>query len=276
MSYQLQLPPAGTQVGSTTLSAAITTKTQAQIQVATTSITVGPYTSITAANPQWALIIDGEILEVVAPLPTTAGFLNVVRGRAGTAAALHGKGATVWAAPINNLPPVEPVLTGDPPRYIHYYTANGGFIAYASLGTSSTVVAGTLYICSLDLPQNFVATGLANLNGTTATTDKSLLALYDAAGNLIISSSLAGATVATANTYQQHAFVPGPCFLPVGKYYVVYQQNGTTATPMLIPSGYGYDGLTTATATGTFGTLPASITVPTTFTTVYGPWAYLY
>ncbi len=276
MSYQFQVPPAGTLMGKTTLAAAITTRNQTQIQFTTTSITVGPYTTVTATNPQWALIIDGEIMEVVNPTPTTAGFLNVTRGQAGTAAQLHGKGAIVWAAPINQVPNVDPMLTGAPPPFIQYYTANGGFVAYASLGTSSTVVAGTLYTASIDLPRNFVATGLANLNGTTATTDKSLLALYDEAGNFIAASALAGATVSSANTYQTHAFSPGPIFVPVGKYYIVYQQNGTTATPMLIPSGYGFDGITTTSSTGTFGVLPASITVPSTFTTVTGAWAYIY
>lgn len=275
--YQIKIPPPGTAVGKTTLAAAITSTQQTLIQLTTTTITVGPYTTVTATNPEWGLIIDGEVMAVISPIPSTANFLNVARGRSGTSATLHGVGATVWAAPMQNLPAVNPVLTGEPPRQLRYYSPLNVGNNFAVLGTSSTVAANNYYFTAIDIPNSFVATGLANLNGTTAGTSNSCMAIYDPAGNLVAQTNQV--TVATANAYQNHAF-PNTILLTTGRYFVAYQQNGTTATPMLMTGGVGLEYIACNNANNNstlgFNNFLPSITVPTVFNNNTGPWVYVY
>lgn len=66
-------------------------------------------------------------------------------------------------------------------------------------------------------------------NGTTATTDSADVAVYNEAGTtrLVAAGSTA---IATANVVQEVDVTD--TLLPPGRYWVVYNQNGTTATPM--------------------------------------------
>ena len=266
-------PAAGTLVGKTTLAAAITSANQTAVNLTTLSITVGSLTTVTARNPQWGIMVDGEIMELTSLGASTTVY--VTRGACGTAAVPHGNGATVWAAPLEYLPAINPVLTSAPQAKLNYQTVPIGSVAYASAGTDTTLVAGTLYYAGVEVRQGFVATGIATMNGGTATTDKGIAALYDAAGNLVASSATAGALVATANIFQSRAFSPGTIYVPAGPYFIAYQQNGTTATLRTIAVSTFVDTVTSS-KTGTFGTLPASLTVPTTVTADVGPYAYIY
>jgi hypothetical protein len=149
-----------------------------------------------------------------------------------------------------------------------------GSVAYASLGTSAVHVAGTLYISELLIERNFTITNINVLNGATVGTDKLLAAIYDATGNLLGNSATAGATSAGASAFQTLALtapikVQGPA-----RYWIMVQCNGTTATTRRIAASTFVDCLATST-TGTFGTVPATITVPTTFTADKGPIAYV-
>lgn len=151
---------------------------------------------------------------------------------------------------------------------------NGTILAFASLGTNTTMVAGTLYRSEIYVPHLATWTGIGTLNGATVGTDNGLVALYDSTGALVQSSALAGALSAGANAFQNRAFIAPVTLLP-GRYFIAYQQNGTTATMRTWAAANGGNQMT-ASSTGTFGTLPASFTPPTTFTADVGPIGWLY
>lgn len=151
---------------------------------------------------------------------------------------------------------------------------NGPILAFASLGTSAVHVAGTWYRCEIQVPHLAQWTGINVLNGATVGTDNIMVALYDTNGVLITNSATAGALSAGANAFQSLAFLTQP-ILPPGRYFVAVQCNGTTATTRKWAAANGGNQMTQS-ATGTFGTVPASFTPPTTFTADVGPIAALY
>ena len=151
---------------------------------------------------------------------------------------------------------------------------NGPILAFASLGTSAVHVAGTWYRSEIYVPHLAQWTGINVLNGATVGTDNILVALYDTNGVLITNSAVAGALSAGANAFQSLAFLTQP-ILPPGRYFVAVQCNGTTATTRKWAAANGGNQMTQS-ATGTFGTVPASFTPPTTFTADVGPIAALY
>ena len=134
---------------------------------------------------------------------------------------------------------------------------------------SKTLVAGSRYFTQFNYTgaANTTLTGLQVLIGGTGGTDKWLVELHNAAGALVATSALAGATVGTASTWQQFAFTSTFSLAP-GTYWVAVQTNGTTAT--LATYNAPIFPLFTGSATGTFGT-SASITPPTTYTANLGP-----
>ena len=151
---------------------------------------------------------------------------------------------------------------------------NGPILAFASLGTSAVHVAGTWYRSEIFVPHLAQWTGINVLNGATVGTDNIMVALYDTNGVLITNSAVAGALSAGANAFQSLAFLTQPILNP-GRYFIAVQCNGTTATTRKWAAANGGN-LMTASATGTFGTVPASFTPPTTFTADVGPIAALY
>jgi len=151
---------------------------------------------------------------------------------------------------------------------------NTNIQAFASAGTNTTMVAGTLYRSEIFVPFLATWTGIGILNGTTAGTDNGLVALYDSNGVLITNSAVAGALSTGANAFQNRAFLNTVTLTP-GRYFIAYQQNGTTATIRTHAAANGGNQMTSS-ATGTFGTVPASFTAPTTFTADVGPIGWLY
>jgi len=157
-----------------------------------------------------------------------------------------------------------------------YSTVPIGSVAYGSVGTNTTMVAGTIYWAELYVPRNITVASINVLNGATVGTDKGIAAIYDSNGLLLTNSALAGATTSGANTFQSYApatatgtyDLVGPA-----RYWIAYQSNGTTDTIRTIATATFIDVLTTS-ATGAFGTLTA-LTVPTTFTADKGPVAYI-
>lgn len=129
-------------------------------------------------------------------------------------------------------------------------------------GTDTAGIATQLWVGELRVWKNVSLTGLSYLIGSTGGTDKVIVALYSSAGVLLANSALAGATVGTTATMQRVAFTTlypaGP-----GLYYVVVSTNGTTAKIRTQAFGDTNAGVITGQV---FGTLPATITVPTTFT----------
>jgi len=91
---------------------------------------------------------------------------------------------------------------------------------------------------------------------------------------LITNSAVAGATSSGANAFQDFALLQSPILQP-GRYFIAVQCNGTTATTRRQAAANGGNTMTQS-AAGTFGTVPASFTPPTTFTADVGPIAWLY
>ena len=149
-----------------------------------------------------------------------------------------------------------------------------GTAALTAAGTSSVHVAGTLNISEIYVPHWNTWKGIGVLNGTIVGTDNMLVALYGSNGALLANSAVAGTLSASASTFQNRDFL-FPVTLPPGRYFIGVQSNGTTATTNKFVSANGPTVLTTS-STGTFGTVPATITVPTTFTTAVGCVGLLY
>lgn len=149
-----------------------------------------------------------------------------------------------------------------------------GTAALTAAGASSVHVAGTLNISEIFVPHWNVWKGLSVLNGTVVGTDNMLVALYNSTGQLVANSAVAGTLSANASTFQARDFLT-PVLLAPGRYFCGVQSNGTTATSMKFVTANGVNVLTTS-STGTFGTVPSTITVPTTFTTAVGCVCQLY
>ena len=149
-----------------------------------------------------------------------------------------------------------------------------GNAALTAAGTSSVHVAGTLNISEIFIPHWNTWKGLAVLNGTIVGTDNMLVALYGSTGLLLANSAVAGTLSAGASAFQNRDFLT-PVTLAPGRYFCGVQSNGTTATSNKFVAANGVNVLTTS-SVGTFGTVPASITVPTTFTTAVGCVCQLY
>jgi hypothetical protein len=162
-------------------------------------------------------------------------------------------------------------------RY-RFCTIQGNLGTLSSLGTSTTATANLTYFADIFIPvTGMVITGGAWLNGTTATTDRAILTLYNASGTLVANTTVAsaGTLIANANTFQQVAFTSTYTVLKPGRHWIGYQQNGTTATPRTIATATWIDVLSGSVA-GAAGVATTSITPATTFTADIGPVAYVY
>jgi hypothetical protein len=146
-------------------------------------------------------------------------------------------------------------------------------VTYLSNNLSTTPVAGTRYIVDTSIgTDGTVVTGIRALIGATGGTDKFIYELHDSTGALVATTALAGVTVGTAGTWQAIPFT-APVTVNAGVYFIVVQNNGTTAR--IATYNAPVAPLLTGSATGTFGT-SASITPPTTYTAGVGPVAMLY
>lgn len=157
------------------------------------------------------------------------------------------------------------------------YAPQPGGTIYTSLNSTGTVLAATTMYCTeIQLPYSKYVTGLEVLLGTVGATDKHLVALYDATGNLVANSATAGQTAGTASTYEQIPFTSKYYVVGPAQYFGCLQTNGTTATVRMLVTSVQDQYLTKGVTGQTFGTIPATITVPTTFTTAVGPYEALY
>lgn len=157
-----------------------------------------------------------------------------------------------------------------------------GAIALASVGTNTTGII-QLWVSEIFIPCNRFAKTVGFLQGGTAGTDKAAALIYDSQGVLIASSAVAGTNLnGSANSFLElsisldgaGATITGVQLYGPGQYYIAIQLNGTAAgdiqtigAPYLLCAGL--------VAAGVFGTFPATITVPTTFTAAKGPICYV-
>lgn len=291
----------------TTLSTAITS-------TSATTITLTSATGVTAGSTVLYIADTGNSGEAVFVNSVSGTNIGVTRGyqtlgRART----HASGAVVFVAPpaaintvqpsgsctrsnITYLPRISTGLGGVGTVisdciggvWVNSATANLntyfrvtlppiGSVAYTSAGTNTAIASATsMYCTELDVPASKYVTGLGILNGATVGTDKHLVILYDGTGNVLANSATAGATTSGASTWQTYAFTAPYYVVGPAKYYACVQSNGTTDTVRMLTTGT-LDNITTKAVTGqTFGTIAATFTVPTTFTTVVGPYWELY
>ena len=161
-----------------------------------------------------------------------------------------------------------------------------GSVALASIGTNTTDII-QLWVTDILVPYNRIVSNISILSGGTATTDNWLAAIYDAYGTLIASTALAGQVLATGNTWQTQAialtYARGTTTSTAAtsvqlygpqQYFIVVQGSGTAGGAIqTVPAPYQI--CAGVIAAGTFGTIPATITVPTTFTAAKAPIVYL-
>lgn len=165
-----------------------------------------------------------------------------------------------------------PSVPQGPLNWPNIALGSAALTGYETNGVAQT--AGTINFSEIYVPYAATWTGAGILNGTTVGTHNVLTVLYGSNGVLLANSATAGVVSASANVFQNIPFT-APIPLPPGRYFVGFQYSGTTPTPrhLLAANGSNVIGGTVA---GTFGTIPATITVPTTFTTAVAPICQLY
>lgn len=159
---------------------------------------------------------------------------------------------------------------------LKYSTVPIGSVAYGSFGTSVIGSATSTMVADTFVVDPMTATGVGVLVGGTGGTDKFIVSIYDSTGALVANSTTDGTTVSSStNAFQEIAFTT-PVILKRGKYFIAIQVNGATATTRRIAASTFVDVITGSVTASTFGTIPAVISPPTTFTALYGPIAYIY
>lgn len=295
-------------LANTTLSAAVADSSVQRIVLASATGVNAPSSSdFTKAT---YLFVDREVMDVTAVNSTT---ITVVRGAASSAAAPHASGALVFVVPqylstnFATLPQGSCTRASELvlPR-IQFGTGlvsdcnngvwiqgdalattrpNGpiifpplGNVLYTGVETNGTAAGATteMYCEEIDMPYSKLITGLALLNGTTATTDNHNVELYDFGGKLLANSAAAGAIASGASAWQKYNFTTPFYAVGPAQYFGCFTANGTTATVRHTITSVN-DVFIGNKITGlVFGTIPASITAPSSFTTALGPYLQIY
>lgn len=183
---------------------------------------------------------------------------------------VQATGASIWVAYSTSdggtgTPPIAGQSAS--PRTI----AIGGLVPAVSTDfNNSTPVITEVYVGEVLIPMNTTVTGVAIFNGSDVTGNMKA-GLYDSTGALVAqTASTAGSG---PDAYQRIAFTAPYSALGPATYYIANSFSSATArynSPIL-----GTFGTSTTTAQ-VFGTLPLTITPPTTFTTNVSPIASLY
>ncbi len=150
-----------------------------------------------------------------------------------------------------------------------------GPTALASIGTNTTDINGQWWITDIFVPISRRVTIVGFLQGGTATTDNIIVAIWDASGAVLANSALAGVILSGASTFQEQTLLTAVTLTGPGQYFVGVQGNGTAAGAIYTVPTTIYGDLCTTSQAGTFGTVPAITTPPTTMTTNVGPIVYL-
>lgn len=137
-------------------------------------------------------------------------------------------------------------------------------------GSSVTPTITVAYFCEVFIPVNTTVTGLSLFNAA-AVAGNIQLGLYSSAGALLAST----ASTAQAGTaaYQQVALTAPYTAVGPAKYYILAMFSSASGAFRAHTLGNFTTG---SLAAQTFGTLPPTITPPTTFTTAVGPVASTY
>lgn len=148
-----------------------------------------------------------------------------------------------------------------------------GAVALASIGTDAASVAGTVYYSEIFLPANKTITSIGLLNGTSVGTDKVIYGLYSSTGALLANTALAGTLGAGADSFQSIDLTAPYAAVGPARYFLALQVEGTSHANQRISANtyLNYAG----SVVGVFGTLPATITPPTSTTAGAGPIGYV-
>ena len=158
-----------------------------------------------------------------------------------------------------------------------------GAVALASIGTNTADVNGQWWISDIFIPYNRIVTKVGVLQGGTATTDNIMVAIWDSFGKLVGNSAIAGVVLSGANTFKEIALVLNAAGATVTglqlygpqQYFIGVQGNGTAAGAIQTVKAATYIDIVSAVPSGTFGTVPATITVPATWTADNAPVVYV-
>ena len=293
----------------TTLSSAVTTPTQGSSTPASPYISVTSATGITAAST--LLYVDNEVMFVEAANST---FLTVTRGYFGSVAHAHSSGALVWLGPpyaffdnaLLNDPAGsckrsnETYLPHINTRYgvisdclggqwvngvnaapgnttFHVMAPEPGGVAYTTLGSGgagTTTTTTVLYCTEVDLHENKLLTGIADLNGAGVANGNRVVGLYDSTGNLLAKS--AATVTATASVYQSIAFSSTYYALGPAVYFACMNDSSASDSVRMLITGQQDNSLTIGVTGLTTQVLPATFTAPTVFHTAVGPYSFVY
>lgn len=262
--------------------------------------TAGTATALT--NSQTAITSAAGANGVILPATATLTRLFFIRNLAASTAALNVYPPT--GGSINALAANAPLVIGigqsallmmqvqgATPLYVGYSTSTsgggvpaiagqsasprtiaiGGLVpAVSSDFTNSTPVITEVYLGEVLVPCNTTVTGIAVFNGSDVTGNMKL-GLYDSTGALVAqTASTAGSG---PDAYQRVAFTAPYSATGPATYYIANSFSSATARYNSPP--LGSFGASTVTAQ-VFGTLPTTVTPPTTFTTNVAPIASLY
>jgi hypothetical protein len=263
-------------VGSTSLSGAVAA-TDVQVCVASPTGIVLP--SLSGSTAGSLLFIDTEAMQVTSQGVSSSCF-RVKRGQLGSPSIVHATAVVVW---IGN----SSTSSGDTSRP---FNSNLFALEDAAQGasaptatpfpygaiTSTAPVSGTTFFSQITVQYNRAVTGACVLNGTTASTDQHLVALYDYSGKLVANSAVAGFLASGASLLQCAAFLTPVELSGPATYYLAVQSNGTTGLFGLYVTGNVGPSYVTGSVTGTFGTIKPTIAPGNAFTTAKGPIGTLY
>jgi|SRR5580692_76584 hypothetical protein len=155
---------------------------------------------------------------------------------------------------------------------LRFTSVNVGDTAYASVGTNTTDIAGQIWVTSIFIPMTKAITKVGFLQGGTATTDNTLVAIWNSAGTLLSTSALTGVVLSGANTFQEQTLLTPLTLTGPAVYYLGVQGNGTAAGALRTVAASTYDTVYTGiVAAGVFGTVGNLASPPTTFTAGQGP-----
>lgn len=141
--------------------------------------------------------------------------------------------------------------------------AIGGLVPAVSTDFTDTAPVTTeVYFGEILVPCNMTVTGVALFNGSNVTGNVQVM-LYDSAGTLVANSAGAGTAGSGTDSYQLVPFTATASIKGPATYFIASAYSSATARYNAPPLG----AFATGKATGqVFGTAPATITPPTTFT----------
>jgi hypothetical protein len=147
-------------------------------------------------------------------------------------------------------------------------------VSVATDGTDTTPATGTQFVTSIFTPTRITVTNVNYLIGSVGGTDRVYAVLYSSTGAVLGNSTLAaaGTVVGTAANIQTLALTT-PVTIPAGRFFIGISMNGATARIRTVPA-HCQVGILGATVSQTHATV-AAITPPATFTANQAPYVFI-